>query len=106
MLQLGVINYEAAQQAREAGLEVVMDHCVKMEHARFFGGLHTLGLNTGVISSKWWGRKRGAKGHELPPSQSLRSEIYRLPAGGVTGFHGRTPVMRTLRRNTLSPAVT
>lgn len=62
-LQLGVINYEAAQQAREAGLEVVMDHCVKMEHARFFGGLHTLGLNTAVISSKGWGRKRGAKGH-------------------------------------------
>jgi len=53
-MQLGVIHYEAAKRAREAGLEVVMDHCVKMEHARFFGGLHTLGLNTGVISSKRW----------------------------------------------------
>lgn len=51
-MQLGVINQEAAQRAREAGLEVVMDACVKIEHARFFGGLNTIGLNTGVISAK------------------------------------------------------
>jgi predicted CoA-binding protein len=51
-MQLGVINLEAAQRAREAGLEVVMDACVKIEHARFFGGLSTLGLNTGVISAR------------------------------------------------------
>lgn len=51
-MQLGVINAEAAQRAREAGLEVVMDACVKIEHARFFGGLNTIGLNTGVISSR------------------------------------------------------
>ena len=60
-MQLGVIHYEAAERAREAGLEVVMDHCVKMEHARFFGGLHTLGLNTGVISSRWWSPQAGSK---------------------------------------------
>jgi predicted CoA-binding protein len=51
-MQLGVIHNEAAERARQAGLEVVMDRCVKIEHARFFGGLSTIGLNTGVISSQ------------------------------------------------------
>jgi predicted CoA-binding protein len=51
-MQLGVINLEAAQRARDAGLAVVMDACVKIEHARFFGGLSSIGLNTGVISSR------------------------------------------------------
>ena len=41
-MQLGVIHEEAAARAREAGLEVVMDRCVKIEHARFFGGLSTI----------------------------------------------------------------
>jgi predicted CoA-binding protein len=51
-MQLGVIHEEAAEKARQAGLEVVMDRCVKIEHARFFGGLSTIGLNTGVISAQ------------------------------------------------------
>ncbi len=51
-MQLGVINPEAAQKAREAGLEVVMDRCMKIEFARLFGGLNTIGVNTGIISAK------------------------------------------------------
>jgi uncharacterized protein len=51
-MQLGVINDDAARMAREAGLDVVMDRCCKIEHARFFGGLRTIGLNTGVITSR------------------------------------------------------
>jgi predicted CoA-binding protein len=51
-LQLGVISEEGAQIARSAGLEVVMDRCCKIEHARFFGGLRIIGLSTGVLTSR------------------------------------------------------
>ncbi len=51
-MQLGIINEEAAQKARDAGLEVVMDRCMKIEYARLFGGLNTIGVNTGVISAQ------------------------------------------------------
>lgn len=51
-MQLGVVSSEAAKMAREAGLDVVMDRCCKIEHARFFGGLRTIGLNTGIVTSR------------------------------------------------------
>ena len=51
-MQLGMINEAAAERARKAGLEVVMNHCVKIEYARLFGGLNWAGVNTGVISAK------------------------------------------------------
>jgi len=50
--QLGVKNQAAAERARAAGLETVIDRCVKIEHARLFGGLNWVGVNTRVISAK------------------------------------------------------
>jgi predicted CoA-binding protein len=50
--QIGVRNLEADRLVREAGLDSVMDRCVKIEHARLFGGLHWAGVNTRVISAK------------------------------------------------------
>ena len=50
--QLGVVNEEADRHARAHGLDSVMDRCVKIEHARLFGGLSWAGVNTRVISAK------------------------------------------------------
>ena len=50
--QLGLRHDEAAAKAVAAGLDVVQDRCLKIEHARFAGGLHLAGFDTGVISSK------------------------------------------------------
>jgi predicted CoA-binding protein len=60
-LQLGIRNDEAAKKAQEAGLTVVQDRCMKIEHARFFGGLHTVGLNTGVILARKLEKESGCK---------------------------------------------
>ncbi len=51
-MQLGIRNDEAARTASEAGLDVVMNRCVKIEHARIMGGLNWAGVNTGVISAR------------------------------------------------------
>jgi len=51
-MQLGVENAEARRKAESAGLEVVENRCVKIEHGRFFGGLGWAGVNTKVISAK------------------------------------------------------
>lgn len=51
-MQLGIINEQAARIAADAGLAVVMNRCVKIEHARLMGGLNWAGVNTGVISAK------------------------------------------------------
>ena len=50
--QIGVLNLEADKLARDAGLDSVMDRCVKIEHARIFGGLHWAGVNTGIVSAR------------------------------------------------------
>ena len=50
--QLGLRHEEAARKASDAGLKVVQDRCLKIEHARFAGGLHLGGFDTGVITSK------------------------------------------------------
>jgi len=50
--QIGVVNAEADALVRAAGLDSVLDRCVKIEHARLFGGLNWAGVNTGVVSAK------------------------------------------------------
>jgi len=51
-VQLGIWNQEAAIDGESRGLTVVMDRCLKVEHARFNGGLHLLGFDTGVITAR------------------------------------------------------
>jgi len=51
-LQLGISVPEVAEKGSAAGINVVMNRCLKIEHARFHGGLHLAGFNTGVISSQ------------------------------------------------------
>ncbi|EIJ41770.1 putative CoA-binding protein [Beggiatoa alba B18LD] len=51
-MQLGIVDEVSAKKAEVAGLEVVMNRCMKIEYARLFGGLNFIGVNTKVISSK------------------------------------------------------
>lgn len=69
--QLGVKHLEADRLAREAGMDSVMDRCVKIEHGRLFGGLGWAGVDTGVISAKrpgWDGHMRSASADSPQPS--------------------------------------
>lgn len=50
-LQLGISHLGAEQLASDAGLDVVVNRCMKIEHARLFGGLNFIGVDTGIISS-------------------------------------------------------
>lgn len=54
-LQLGIWSPEAARIAVDSGLDAIMDRCLKIEHARFHGGLHLHGFNTGVVSARRYG---------------------------------------------------
>jgi predicted CoA-binding protein len=51
-LQFGVISPEGAKIARDGGLQVVMDRCLKVEHARYLGRMHWLGFNTGNVTAR------------------------------------------------------
>ena len=51
-VQLGIWNEDAARYGESKGLTVVMDRCIKIEHARFHGGLHLMGFDTGQITSR------------------------------------------------------
>jgi predicted CoA-binding protein len=63
---LRVISFEAAEKARAAGLKVVMDKCVKMEHGRYKGGLHWAGMNTQIITA----RRKSAEGSLNSPGSA------------------------------------
>ena len=68
---------KAAQQAAGAGLDVVMNRCVKIEHARILGGLNWAGVNTGVISS----RRPVLTDSQRPPpvTHTERETVERVP---------------------------
>ncbi len=51
-IQLGIVSVEAAEMAEQAGLSVIMDRCIKMEHGRLAGSLHWAGMDTGMLSAR------------------------------------------------------
>ena len=51
-MQLKIVNLEAARLAEEAGIHVVMDRCIKIEHGRYSGSLHWVGMNTEIVTAR------------------------------------------------------
>jgi len=51
-MQLRIVNLDAAKLAEEAGLQVIIDRCVKMEHGRYSGSLHWVGMNTEIVTAR------------------------------------------------------
>ena len=78
-MQLGIRNDEAAKIALDAGLDVVMDRCVKIEHARILGGLHWAGVNTGIVSARRSGTSAAAGPASDGASAPARARIGRRP---------------------------
>jgi predicted CoA-binding protein len=64
-LQFGVISFEGAEIARRGGLAVVMDRCLKVEHARYLGRMHWLGFNTWRSRPGATCRRNGSRGPDL-----------------------------------------
>ena len=101
--QLGLRHDAAAQRAHDAGLTVVADRCLKIEHARFHGGLHLAGFDTGVISSRR--RGRGVRPRTIEP----RPPRARTPDQRTTNARPReddpmTPPLSTIRPEQALPA--
>jgi len=75
-LQLGVINHEAEKIASQANMDFVMNHCVKIEHARLFGGLNFMGVNTHIISLHAGTQPDPATGSRATPIYQTASYIF------------------------------
>ncbi|MCI1642500.1 MAG: CoA-binding protein [Actinomyces sp.] len=91
-IQLGLWSEEAAAIAREGGVDVVMDRCIKIEHARFHGGLHLGGFNTGVISS----RLAQVPGQRRRLTASVADGTAAVGAAGATAATDRAGVLAGL----------
>ncbi|MCY4213254.1 MAG: PLP-dependent transferase [Gammaproteobacteria bacterium] len=89
-LQFGVISPAGAALAARAGLDVVMDRCFKIEHARHLGRMHVLGFNTGVVSCPPGGALGGRHSCEPLASSSNRA----LEPSSPTYAQTRTPKIR------------
>ena len=84
--QLGLHNDEAVEIAWRGGLSVVMDRCLKIEHARFAGGLHLAGFDTGVISAKRAVPSRTALSHPTAGHLvEIVGQVLREVGGIVSG---------------------
>ncbi len=88
-MQLGIRNEQAAKIALDAGLDVVMNRCVKIEHARILGGLNWAGVNTGIVSARRPGMNAAANAGVRNTMHDPRASRDALAATNVlTGSDG------------------